>query len=247
MLLILHLSLAGLAVGAIAVGASSTSATAFVALLAGAAVAFGAPLGPAFQAVLPVLAYLAAALTLAAAAERAGLIQRAADRVARLAHGSTARLYAIVCVASALATAVVSLDGAVVLMVPLLLVRARRHGAPLAPLLLGTVAVANAASIAVPQGNPTNLVVIERLGIAPIDFLEHMLVPGLVAALACAVGGAVFERRALTLRYPVRAAAPSRSLSGAERHMLVALAAAALTACVAPLAGVVAATAALHA
>ena len=97
-------------------------------------------------------------------------------------------MYVLVCLASALATAVVSLDGAVVLMVPLLLALSRRHQAPLAPLLLGTVAVANAASIAVPQGNPTNLVVIQRLGIAPIDFLEHMLVPGLVGALACAGG-----------------------------------------------------------
>ena len=71
-------------------------------------------------------------------------------------------------------------------MVPLVLALARRHGLPLPPLLLGTVVVANAASIAVPQGNPTNLVVIERLGIAPVRFLGDMLVPGLVGRVACA-------------------------------------------------------------
>ena len=181
-MLIVHLILAGLAVGAIARGSTSAASAAWVAALAGVAVLLGSPLAPALQAALPVLAFLTAALTLAAAADRAGLAERAADRVARLARGSTARLYAIVCVASALMTAVVSLDGAVVLMVPLLLALVRRHEAPLAPLLLGTVAVCNAASIAVPQGNPTNLVVIERLGIAPSDFLAQMLLPGLVAA-----------------------------------------------------------------
>lgn len=63
----------------------------------------------------------------------------------------------MVCGLCALVTAVVSLDGAVVLTVPVLLVLSRRFGAPLPALLLGVVAVANAASIAVPQGNPTNL------------------------------------------------------------------------------------------
>ena len=238
-MLIVHLILAGLAVGAIAGRARSTASAAFVGALAGIAVLLGSPLGPALRAVLPVLAFLAAALTLAAAAERAGLAERAADHLARLARGRTATLYVLVCLASALATAVVSLDGAVVLMVPLLLALSRRHQAPLAPLLLGTVAVANAASIAVPQGNPTNLVVIQRLGIAPIDFLGHMLVPGLVGALACAGGAALFERRALKGVYPLP---PSESMSHpldpAERHMIAALAAAALTACLAPLAGI---------
>jgi Na+/H+ antiporter NhaD/arsenite permease-like protein len=144
-----------------------------------------------------------------------------------------------VCVASALMTAVVSLDGAVVLMVPLLLALVRRHEAPLAPLLLGTVAVCNAASIAVPQGNPTNLVVIERLGIAPSDFLAQMLLPGAVAAVVCAVGAALFERQALARRYPVRPAEVATGpLTPAERHMIAALAAAALCAWLAPLAGV---------
>jgi Na+/H+ antiporter NhaD/arsenite permease-like protein len=45
-----------------------------------------------------------------------------------------------------------------------------RYGAPLAPLVLGAVAVANAASIAVPQGNPTNLVVINHLRLSPTAF-----------------------------------------------------------------------------
>ncbi len=237
-----QLILAGLAVGAIALDATGRAATACVAALAGLGIAFGSPLAPALEAALPVLVFLTAALTLAAAADRAGLAERAADRLATAARGRTAALYAIVCLAAAACTAVVSLDGAVVLMVPLLLALATRHGAPLAPLLLGTVAVANAASVAVPQGNPTNLVVIERLGIAPVDFLGRMLLPGLAAALACAGAAALFERRTLSARYAPSAqpksAQPKSALTRAERHMLAALGAAALVASTAPLAGV---------
>ncbi|MEA2418972.1 MAG: hypothetical protein QOE60_1178 [Thermoleophilaceae bacterium] len=237
-MLIVHLILAGLAVGVIALDATSTASAACVATLAGAGVLLGSPLGPALHAALPVLVFLAAALTLATAAGRAGLAVRAADRMARLARGSTPRLYALVCGATALMTAVVSLDGAVVLIVPLLLALARRHGAPLAPLLLGTVAVANAASIVVPQGNPTNLVVIERLEIAPIDFVGQMLVPGLVGAFVCGAGAALLERRALTAGYAVPADVPRAPLSRAERQLIVALAAAGLVAWLAPLLGI---------
>lgn len=122
-------------------------------------------------------------------------------------------------------------------MVPVLLVLARRFGAPLPALLLGVVAVANAASIAVPQGNPTNLVVIDRLGLSPTAFLRHMLVPGLVAAVGCAAVVAVVERRALApaLVHTGRARTP---LVPAERRAGLALLAAGLAAWTAPLLGV---------
>jgi Na+/H+ antiporter NhaD/arsenite permease-like protein len=131
----------------------------------------------------------------------------------------------------------VSLDGAVVLMVPLLLALARRWSIPLAPLFLGVVAVANATSIAVPQGNPTNLVVIDRLGVSPTAFLAHMLVPGLAAAALCAVAVGLAQRRALASPYrpPRRERTP---LSRAERRAALALGATALVAWAAPLVGV---------
>lgn len=226
--------LAGLAFDA----AGGRSAACVGALAAVSVLLLGSPLLPALEATAPVLGFLAAALTLAAAAHRAGLAERLADRVALLARGHSTMLYAIVCLVAALATAVVSLDGAVVLMVPLLLALARRHGAPLAPLLLGTVAVANAASVAVPQGNPTNLVVIERLGIGPADFLAQMLVPGLAAVLVCAGGAGLFERHALAQPYSAPTARRNDPLSPTERHMITALAVAALVGWVSPFAGV---------
>ena len=71
----------------------------------------------------------------------------------------------------------------------------------------------------------------------PLVFTEHLLVPGLAAAVACAVSVAVAERSALRRGYTV----PERDrtpLRGAERYAIAALAAAGLTAWIAPLVGV---------
>jgi arsenical pump membrane protein len=155
-MLIIHSILAAMAVGAVALWPGSVLAVLSVAAAATVDVALGASPTTAFAAVAPMLAFLAAALTLAARVERSGLADRAAVALAAAARGNAAALYALVCGVCALLTAVVSLDGAVVLMVPGLLALARRARAPLAPLFLGVVAVANAASIAVPQGNPTS-------------------------------------------------------------------------------------------
>ena len=189
----------------------------------------GTPVEPSLRAVAPMLAFLTAALTLAALVERTGLAERAAHVLARRARGSMLALYVLTCVVCALLTAVVSLDGAVVLMVPVVLALARRHDALLPALFAGVVVVANAASIAVPMGNPTNLVVVERLGLSTGAFVAHMLLPGVAAAVLCAAGVAVHERGALAVH--VRPTAfPTAPLSRAEQHAAAALAAAALAA-----------------
>jgi len=133
----------------------------------------------------------------------------------------------------------VSLDGAVVLMIPLLLALARRFDAPTRPLFLGVVAVANAASLAVPQGNPTNLVLIDRLGLSAGAFVSHMFLPGLAAAVLCAGAVAVTERDRLAGSY----AAPCRGgrrvpFSRAEWHAALSLLGAGVAAFAAPLLGV---------
>ena len=236
-MLIVHIILAAVAVGAIALRPEGGVAVLVVAAAAGIDALAGADAGPALDTVLPLACFLTAALSLAAMIERSGLCDRAAAVLARAGRGRCLALHALVCAVCAGLTAVVSLDGAVVLMVPLVLVLHRRFGAPFAPLFVGVVAVANPVSIAVPQGNPTNLVVMERLGLSPAVFTAHLLVPGLAAAVACALAVALAERSALRRGYTV----PERDrtpLRGAERYAIAALAAAGLTAWIAPLVGV---------
>jgi Na+/H+ antiporter NhaD/arsenite permease-like protein len=235
-MLIVHIILAAIAVAALAFGPRSPAATLVALAAAGVDLALGAAVAPALAIVAPLTAFLGAALTLAALVERSGIADRAASLLAARAGGSALALYALVCATCAALTAAVSLDGAVVLVVPLLLVLSRRFGAPFAPLFLGAVIVANAGSIAVPQGNPTNLVVMDRLGLAPQTFVTHMLIPGLAAAALGAAGVALSERRAL--QTPI--ATPQRDdtpLSPAERHAVLSIAGAALAAWTAPLLG----------
>ena len=235
-MLILRVILAGTAVATLAARPGTIPGAAVALGAAGIDAALGAGVAPAVRIVAPMVVFLAAALTLAGTLERAGLGERVAATLARRARGSSLKLYAYVCLACAALTATVSLDGAVVLMVPVLLAL-KRYRAPFSPLFLGMVVVANASSIAVPQGNPTNLLIIERLGIAPTTFLAHMLGPGILAAVLCAGSVAVSERRRLAVPYatPLAACEP---LCKNEREAILAFVVAALAAWVAPLFGV---------
>src|ERR671923_313184 len=109
-------------------------------------------------------------------------------------------------------------------------------GAAVVDVALGAAATPAAASIAVPQGNPTNLVVMNQLGLSPEAFLAHMLAPGLAATLICAGGVALRERRLLAGAYARPRTQPA-PLSTEERHAALALAAAACAAWAAPLVG----------
>ena len=164
-MLICELILALFAVVLLAIGPASQRVALVIVAVAGVDAALGVSISPAITAVAPLFAFLTAALTLAALAEQSGLSTNAASMLGRWARGNTMRLYALVCVLSAVVTSIVSLDGAVVVMVPLVRVLSGRFRAPFAPLFLGVVVVANASSVAVPQGNPTNLVVMGLAGL----------------------------------------------------------------------------------
>ncbi|HEY2870047.1 MAG TPA: SLC13 family permease [Gaiellales bacterium] len=158
--------------------------------------AIAGPLHAALSASIPLVCFLTAVIWLARIAEATGLAGAIAGLLSRAAGARTARVYALVCIACALLTVALSLDGAVVVMVPVVLALADR-GAPARPLLLGTIGVANAFSIAVVQGNPTNLVVMTGLHLGPATFDATMVAPGLAAALICAGAVALRERRSL--------------------------------------------------
>jgi arsenical pump membrane protein len=236
-MLIPHVILATLAVALIALRPRSAAAAATLLAMAACDLALGGRTGPVLGVALPLMLFLTAALSLAGLVERSGLAERAAVALATIARGNTRGLYACTCLLCAGLTAAVSLDGAVVLMVPVLVLLCKRFKAPIRPLFLGVVAVANAASIALPQGNPTNLVVIQRLDLSPAAFAVHMLLPGLVAAALCAMAVARLERGSLSGRYD-RPSGPTTRLSGPERHAAAALCGAAAAAWAAPLFGI---------
>jgi Na+/H+ antiporter NhaD/arsenite permease-like protein len=164
------------------------------------ALQFVPALKDALRTTLPLAVFLAIVIWLARAAQRAGIAGRLARLLARSARGRAWTLYLLVCGLTAALTAAVSLDGAVVLMVPIVATLAHERPWLLRPLALGTIAVANTFSIALPEGNPTNLVVMARLHLSPGEFVRHLFVPGLVATAVCVVMVGVAERRILRTR-----------------------------------------------
>src|SRR2546423_2281270 len=96
-MLIAHVILATAAVGALALRPRSTHAVLVIALAAVVDAFLGAPAASALTVIVPLVAFLAAALTLASLVERSGLAERAACALAAAAHGSSLTLYLLVC------------------------------------------------------------------------------------------------------------------------------------------------------
>ena len=96
--------------------------------------------------------------------------------------------------------------------------------------------MANAFSLALPQGNPANVVVMERAGLEPGEFVARLMLPALAATLVCAGAVAVAERAAL--RGPLGPGAAGRAWSSDERVAAAGLAAAGAAGAAAPWVGV---------
>lgn len=241
-MLIIRIILALAALGFVALRPRSWRAAAGAAACAAIALAVGAAsAGMARSALadaLPPVVFLVSVMGLAMLADGSGLAERLAAALARLAGGRTPALFIWVCAACAALTAALSLDGAVVVMLPVLAALRRTQGVPLRPLLLATVGVANSFSAALPAGNPTNLVVMERLGLSPEGFVGRMLLPSLGATLACMAILWVLERRALQGSYALGVPEQQDHLGRRELLALGALAAAATADWTAPALGV---------
>jgi arsenical pump membrane protein len=104
--------------------------------------------------------FLTGMMLLAELARYAGLFAWLAARTVRAAHGSAARLFALVYGAGVLVTVFLSNDATVVVLTPAVAAVAAAAGvaAPM-PYLFACAFVANAASFVLPISNPANLVV----------------------------------------------------------------------------------------
>src|SRR5947208_3491536 len=112
--------IAGAAVAAVALRPRSWAAAGVAASLAAADLALAGDrvLGAALRAVWPMLALLVATISVSAVAVRLGAAGWTATWLARTSRGSATRLYVRLCVLCALLTGCLTLDGAVVLLAP---------------------------------------------------------------------------------------------------------------------------------
>ena len=125
-----------------------------------------------------VVAFLGAVLVLAKLCDDEGLFEAAGAAIAR-GHVGSGWLLGRVFVVSAIITAVLSLDAAVVLLTPVVLVAVRRLRAPVRPYAYATAHLANGASLLLPVSNLTNLLAFHLANISFIRFALLMALPWL--------------------------------------------------------------------
>jgi arsenical pump membrane protein len=140
-----------------------------------------------------------------------GLFAAVGHQLARTARtGAVIFVGAVAIVGSV--TAILNLDTAVAFLTPVLVYTARSRGGGEAPLLYGSLLLANAGSLFLPGSNLTNLIVLGHLHLTGGQFFARMWAPGLAALFVTAAVVAGFERRALRVR--------SVDLRRAERPVL---------------------------
>ena len=112
-------------------------------------------------------------------------------------------------------TTLLNLDTSVTFLTPVLVYAARSRGAgEEAPLLYACLLLSNAGSLLLPGSNLTNLIVLGHLHLSGRDFLAHMALPALAAAVVTAlVVGAVLPPRPAHHHRPDHRAGASRARS----------------------------------
>ena len=129
----------------------------------------------------PTVGFLAALLVLADGCRRAGLFEALGAGMALGSRGRPARLLAMVFLAAAGTTAVLSLDATVVLLTPIVFATAARLRTNARPHVYACTHLANSASLLLPVSNLTNLLAFRASGLSFARFGGLMVLPWLVA------------------------------------------------------------------
>ena len=137
----------------------------------------------ALSALGPTVGFLAALLVLADGCRRAGMFDALGAWMAAGSRGRPARLLAMVFVAAACTTAVLSLDATVVLLTPIVFATAARLRTNPRPHVYACSHLANSASLLLPVSNLTNLLAFRASGLSFARFGGLMALPWVVALL----------------------------------------------------------------
>jgi arsenical pump membrane protein len=129
----------------------------------------------------PTVGFLAALLVLAEGCRRAGMFDALGAGMALGSRGRPDRLLAMVFLAAAATTAVLSLDATVVLLTPIVFATAARLRANPRPHVYACSHLANSASLLLPVSNLTNLLAFRASGLSFARFGGLMALPWLVA------------------------------------------------------------------
>lgn len=174
----------------------------------------------------------------ASVAERNNLFEALAGLTARLSRGRPRRLMVAVVIAGALVAAVLSNDAAALVLTPVVYVIVTRFGLEPLPYVLSCTFVADAASLALPTGNPVNVIVSDQLGESAIGLVPVLLPAAVASVVALLVCLLIVYRRQLPARSPLEPAQDSwTSFGDIPRPLLAAFSLAVAAFAVASFAG----------
>ncbi|HET9920336.1 MAG TPA: SLC13 family permease, partial [Ktedonobacteraceae bacterium] len=119
-------------------------------------------------------------MSLSALAEAAGLFDWLAAQAARLAGGSSRRLYLNTFLLGCLISMVLSNDATALILTPIVYTLVTRLRLPVLPFLFACTFIADTASFLLPVSNPINIIVLTTFRLDLWTFLRLLLLPSLV-------------------------------------------------------------------
>jgi arsenical pump membrane protein len=144
----------------------------------------------------PPFVLVAGLLLIGLVADDDGLFAAAGSQIAR-ATGSGPILFVGVALIVGIVTSILNLDTAVAFLTPVLVYTARSRGGGEAPLLYGSLMLANASSLLLPGSNLTNLIVLGHLHLSGGSFAARTWASAIAAFVVTAAVIAGVEHRAL--------------------------------------------------
>jgi arsenical pump membrane protein len=132
---------------------------------------------------LDVYLFLTGMMILAEMARAEGVFDWVADIAAQYAHGSSARLFALVYLTGTVVTILLSNDATAVVLTPAVLAAVRKARVEPKPHVLACALIANAASFVLPISNPANLVVYGSHLPPLLHWLRLFLLPSVAAVV----------------------------------------------------------------
>jgi arsenical pump membrane protein len=119
-------------------------------------------------------------MTLSALAEAAGLFDWLAAQAARLAGGSSRRLFLNTFLLGCLISMILSNDATALILTPIVYTLVTRLRLPVLPFLFACTFIADTASFLLPVSNPINIIVLTTFQLNLWTFLRLLLLPALV-------------------------------------------------------------------
>jgi arsenical pump membrane protein len=144
-------------------------------------------------------------MVISAIADGAGVFDALANRAARVAGGSSLRLYLAIFAVGVCITTFLSNDATALILTPVVYALVTRLRLPVLPFMFACTFIADTASFLLPVSNPINILVLNTFGANLGEFLRYLALPALVCiALNIGLFTLIF-RRSLPARYDLAA------------------------------------------